>query len=152
MYSYTLPKICMKRLISIPFFIIYLLAYIGPTVKMHYCSGELVEWKLITNTSNKVGCCDLPIDESCGILAIDNDCCEDVIVQIQVDIDAYQVAIQQFDILQNSLLPASNFYYQFSEQPLIQDQVTLHGLAPPFEGLWQQRALYDLYSKRKLDC
>jgi len=95
----------MKKLVVSILAVLYLSTSIGTTIHLHYCMGELVEWKLWDKNSSRCSKCGMEKKPE----SIDNRCCKDEHKHIKIEKD--QKLSNNFVSL-NETITEINFSFQ----------------------------------------
>lgn len=130
----------MKRILTIPLLIVYIIAVSGVMIQLHYCGQELESWNLFAEND---GC----MDGACSDDNKANDgCCKDEVVIAKVNQEqniAHQLVLKFMTADYTPALP-SFMLPQAVTLHIQQATVSYSSNAPP--GLWQNIPLYKLHT------
>jgi hypothetical protein len=121
----------MKKFVVAILALIYISAYAGVTLHMHYCMGQLAGWGLGHNNSKTCGKCGMEkSDEK------DNSCCKDEHQFIKNDTDQ-KVAETGFQLMLFGTvgLPVSFIEITFTDFPSITEETPVSHAPPRSSGV-----------------
>lgn len=130
----------LKRLITIPFLFIYIIAVSGVMMELHYCGQELASMSLFSEND---GCA----DDGCGDESTENDgCCKDEVVVAKV-VNDQNIATQQLLKFIDAGYDANKPEFTLVLSNVLVEKAGVlpySSNAPP--GFWQNIPLYKLYT------
>lgn len=120
----------MKKVVVTILIVLYFTTSIGATIRMHFCMGELISWKL--NTTEKDGQC-----SKCN-MKCKKGCCEDKYQVVKIDKDqklakasfefsksTLQIEPTQYQKWQASIIPFTVIDYPKANAPPDKSEVPL---------------------------
>lgn len=129
-----------KKQFSIVLTFILLISNLGLAFNVHYCADKIESITLYAPPSSEV-----TVDECCGIVEVDSDCCNDKVIKAEIKSDQIIVKTFSFD---NHFIEVAyywkpqlfNFTKIYKQKDIISYYCEAH--APPLYLLYSQYTFY----------